>query len=276
MSKISKILFNKGSCISYTILTAFFTVVSDDFFKCLTLNSKWKELTNLIVIKVLLCLAIFVLSNIFYALWHKNRKRVCITNHNYAIQVEYGDLFDIEEGKIVIDFDECFTTKTGDGPADIKPNSVCGQYLKKKPIYNMQKLLDCAGVKPERSKSEYNNQVRYKPGTIVPVPNEQFLLMAFAKLDKDGRGNLTYDEYLACLNYLWKQIDMYHGTHDVYLPILGSKITRFEKDLTQQQLLDIMIGSYRLSPYKMKLPNKLHIVCKPRFGFSINNIWGVD
>ena len=52
---------------------------------------------------------------------------------------------------------------------------------------------------------------------------------------------------------LWQQIDLYHGTEDVYIPRLESKIVRFDKELTQQQLLDIIIASYRLSSNKMKL-----------------------
>lgn len=47
-------------------------------------------------------------------------------------------------------------------------------------------------------------------------------------------------------------------------------------DLTQQELLDIMIASYRLHPKKLKKPNTLHIVCKERDGFSLNAIFGVD
>jgi len=34
-------------------------------------------------------------------------------------------------------------------------------------------------------------------GTVIQNGND--LLMAFAKLDENGRGNLTYDEYLDCL-----------------------------------------------------------------------------
>ena len=115
---------------------------------------------------------------------------------------------------------------------------------------------------------------RYASGTIVP--NGDYLLMAFAKLNQNGLGHLTYDEYLECLNSLWEQIDLWHGTSDVYVPILGSKITRFDKELTQQELLDTMISSYRLSPKKMKKPYKLHIVCREREGFSLNDIFGVE
>ena len=99
--------------------------------------------------------------------------------------------------------------------------------------------------------------------------------MAFAKLDKNGRAKLNYDEYLSCLSVLWEQLDIYHGTSDVYIPVLGSFITNFDKNLSQQQLLEIMINSYKLSPKKMNDPFKLHIVYRKRDGFLLNEILGV-
>ena len=50
----------------------------------------------------------------------------------------------------------------------------------------MQNLIDNAQLKPMKSKSKYRNKVRYESGIILP--NGEYLLMAFAKLDKDGLG----------------------------------------------------------------------------------------
>ena len=216
---------------------------------------------------------IFFISNVIYLFYQCLRTKVFINGNNFSIQIEYGDLFQISKGKIVIDFDECFTTTVGENPAEIKPTSVCGQYLVRYPIYNIQDLIEKAGVKSSRKKSKYNNQNSYSSGTIVP--NDNFLLMAFAKLDENGLGCLSYDEYIDCLEKLWEQIDIWHGTSDVYVPILGSKIVRFDKDLTQQELLDIMISSYRLSPKKMNKSYTLHIVCRKQNGFSLNKIFGI-
>ena len=179
----------------------------------------------------------------------------------------------INDGVKVINFDECFTTTVGNRPEDIKPASVCGQYLQKYPISDMQNLISDAGITPV-GKSLFAQKDKYAHGTIIR--RGDFLLMAFAKLDRDGRGILTYDKYLDCLEKVWEQIDLHHGTDDVYLPILGSRITRFEREFSQQELLDIMISSYRLSDRKIKKPNVLHIICKEREGFSLNNIFGVD
>lgn len=274
MSKIKKIFFNPGSSVAYAIISAIFTVVPEECFKFFSLNSKWQETTAVIVNRLIICVGIFLFFNLLHILYIRNRKTVSISGRNYTIQVEYGDLLSYSGGKTVINFDECYTTEVGDEPSQIKSDSVCGQYLKKHPINNMQELIDRAGVKPAKGKAQFGNQIKYSPGTIVPTDN--YLLMAFAKLDENGLGHLSYDEYIACLNKLWEQIDIYHGTSDVYMPILGSKITRFDKELTQQELLDIIICTYRLSPHKMRSPYTLHIICNARQGFSLNEVFGID
>ena len=274
MSKIWKLFTNKGSTASYALLTAVFTVVPEDFFKLMVFSDKWPDSTNILLNRLTVCIAAFSIFNIGYAYYRKYRKKVSVIGSNFTIQIEYGDLFKVTSGKVVVDFDECYTTKVGDAPGDIKSESVCGQYLNKYPIHDMQGLIDKAEVKPAKGKSEYKGKTRYKLGTVVP--NNDFLLMAFAKLDRDGLGHLTYEEYIGCLNVLWQQIDMHHGTSDVYMPILGSKITRFDKELTQQELLDIIINSYRLSSKKLREPYRLHIVCREREGFSLNDVYGVE
>lgn len=273
MNKFKKIFFNKGSTAAYAIVSAIFTIVPDDLLISVPIADCWESSVKLLLIRILICFVVFLLSNGIYCCHIKKRKKVSINGNNYTIQVEYGDLLSIHDGKTVINFDECFTTTVGNNPADIKPDSICGQYLKNYPIDDMKALINKAGVKPERKKSEYNNQDKYVSGTIVP--NGDFLLMAFAKLDQNGLGHLTYAEYLDCLNMLWEEIDKWHGTSDVFVPILGSRITRFDKDLTQQELLDVMIHTYLISPKKMKKPFKLHIICQEREGFSINDIFGV-
>ena len=102
--------------------------------------------------------------------------------------------------------------------------------------------------------------------------------MAFAQLDEEGKGKFfSHEEFLNCLSVLWKEIDKYYGQKDVCIPVLGSGITRMnDSSLTQQELLDIIIESYKLSSHKIKSPCKLRIICKKRKDFSLDRIGGIS
>ncbi len=270
MSRIKTFVFGRGSYWAYIIITVLFMITPEEYFIKSSFNKNWSDAFNVLFNRILIGFIVLIIVNVLYWVCCRVRKNVILSGDNFEIQVSYGDLLDIPSGKIVINFDECYTTSIGDATADIKADTVCGQYILKHPEMNIQEIIKYSGVMPEKGKSKYNHKYKYKPGTIVP--NGRYLLMAFAKLDDNGRGCLTYKEYTECLNYLWEQIDRYHGTDDVYIPIFGSNITRFDRDLSQQELLDIIITSYWLSPWRMKKPRKLHIICKKQEGFSLGDV----
>ena len=158
---------------------------------------------------------------------------------------------------------------------DCNIGSICGKYLLLHPDLDVQRLIEAAQITPARSKSKYQSKIRFDSGTILP--NGDDLLMAFAKLDEKGKGRFfSRDEYLACLDLLWKELENYYSEKDVCVPILGAGTTSFDggagASISQQDLLDMMIWSYKLSSHKIKSPHKLRIVCKRNIGFSINDI----
>lgn len=222
--------------------------------------------------KLLFLLIAFIIA--FFA--QINRKTVKIKGNNYIIEVKYGDLFKEKKCKKVINFDECYTSHVGANPSDIKATSICGQYLQTKgEDFDIQRLIDNSEVKPEKTTSKFKGMPGYKPGTIIA--NEDALLLAFATLNENGRAKFyTRDEFIECLSRMWEQIELNCSQTDVCVPILGSGLTLFEgcgdSSPSQQDLLNIMIWSYKLSSHKVKAPFKLRIVCQKRDGFSLNKV----
>lgn len=258
-----------------SIITVVFAFVPEKIFGKYKLLLNASDEENVVLNHILTFVAVSILSLMINALYLRFRRRIRIKGNNYSIQIEYGDLLEMRDCKKVINFDECFTTIIGDAPSEIKPDSICGQYLKNNQIQDMQRLIDKVHLKPAKSKSKYQNKDRYESGKLVP--NGDYLLMAFAKLDEDGLGRLfSRDELIDCLSILWKEIDKYYAQKDVCIPILGSGRTRMDgvsgASLTQQELLDIIICSYKLSSHKIKYPYQLHIVCKKCDDFSLNKI----
>ena len=272
---------------SFGLVTGIFTFAPESFFGTHSwISQNTLEQSKLfasfnvqdvnITISRLACFfLIWIGSSLIYAIFLKVQWWTTIKGPNYSIRIEYGNIFKSKKCKRVIGFDECYTTHVGNAIADINPGSICGQYLTSHPNLNVQKLIENADIAPARSKSKYQHKTRYPSGTIIP--NGDDLLLAFAKLDERGKGRFfSRDEYLECLDLLWRELENYYGEKDVCIPILGSGTTSFDggsgASISQQDLLNMMIWSYQLSSHKIKAPNKLRIVCKRNSDFSLTNI----
>lgn len=282
MKKIVK----RGLVWSFAVFSVLMTFLSESIFSnCSIVNKEiiesskyfsWLDVDafNITIMKFLVFAALMVgaiLISCGYSLIRKER----IEGNNYSILVEYGNLLKKKKGQKLINFDECFTGTVGIRTADIKKDTVCGQYLIQNPNLNVQALIAASGVKPCRRKSKYNNSTCYEPGTIVA--NGDDLLMAFTRLESNGKSmKFTVEEYLKCLSLLWEEIDNNYNNKDVYIPVLGSGVARFENGISQsipkQELVDLMVSSYKLSPHKLKNKNTLHIVCRRSADFSMDKV----
>lgn len=225
--------------------------------------------------RFLLVLFVWFFVSVFYWTYLRFRKSVTIENKDCKIKVQYGDILRVEGCKRVINFDECYTTEVGQAPHQIKPTSLCGQYLSANPTVDIRLLIEQNNLKPAVRKSKYQKRDRYESGTILS--NEDNLLMAFAPLNESGLGVFpSYKDYVDSLSLLWQELDKYYCQKDVCVPILGSGISRFGEGsgrvFSQQELLDIMIWSYKMSPYKLKKPYTLRIMCKKSDDFSLNEV----
>lgn len=275
----------KTTLSAFAITSTVFTFTPESLFEvidwiapalivnCDVISNKADEI-NIIISRVVLFLLIWFACALLYGIFLKIKWFRRIKGNNYDIYVEYGNLLKKKKCKRVINFDECYTTTVGNRPEDINPTSLCGQYLLMYPDLDINTLLSNSGVKKATTKSKFQKKDRYEPGTVVV--NGDDLLLAFAKLDDRGKGYLTRDEYLKCLDKLWREIELHYGQKDVCISVLGSGTTTMDggsgASIPQQELLDMIIWSYKLSSHKIKSPNKLRIICKRNKDFSINSI----
>ena len=263
-------ILKKACSICFAIVSVVYTVIPESFLKLFKLskNDNYDTLLNHLLIFIL----IFLIVIIVYSIYLNIRKKIYIKGKNYTICIKYGDILKEKNCKKIITFDECYTKKVGNLPSDVNPDSICGQYLKKNPSINIKKLIKDSNLKPCNKKSKFKSKDCYTSGKLIQ--NDDFLLMAFAKLDENGLGYFpSVKDFTDCLSILWKEIDKYYGQKNVCIPILGSGITRIgDSELTKQELLDIIICTYKLSRNKIKNPYKLYIICKKSEDFSLNNI----
>lgn len=227
---------------------------------------------NILIYKVIIFIIFFLISFIFNLLYNKVIWYKKINFKGHEIEIRYGDLLKSHKGSIVINFDECFTTSIGENSSDIKPSSLCGQFLLQHQTFNIEKIIKSSNVSVQKRKSEYNHYVCYKPGSIIKY--EKFLFMAFARLDSNGNAKFNdKKDFINCLDNFWKELYNKHGDCNVCMPILGSSRTKIgDTYLTEQQALDLILFSYKISDFKLQRNYKLIIYCKRNSNFSLHNI----
>lgn len=266
------------SCLSFVLglYSLILSIVPENvfgrtFFSCITVDPEYIIIVNRMILLFGLVISVLIIGFFIRCLYLRWRNHIYIEGRTYSIEVKFGDLFKQTNCKRVITFDECFTTEIGEYNWQIKSGTICGQYLSTHSDLNIKALIRNSKIQPSITKSKYKGKVRYDSGKIVP--NGDDLLMAFAKLTEEGIGFFSYEEYLACLSVMWNEIYKYSSNDDVCIPIVGAGRTTIDGiSVTKQDLLDLIIESYKLCKNKIKLPNKLIIVCSDKDGISLNKI----
>ena len=183
------------------------------------------------------------------------------------LNVKVGNLFK-EDGIKVIPVNEYFDTQVDD--VLISKNTLNGNYITH--YYSCSADLDTIIDSDAHSKEciidtcqrNIGKTKRYKLGTIIR--NGEFFLLAFTHFDKNNRAFLEINDYTACLMNMWNECDIHYGGNTVVLPLLGSGITRFHgyENITDQELLEIMIWTFKVSRIRFQYPAKAKIVLTDR------------
>nr|DAY63389.1 MAG TPA: hypothetical protein [Caudoviricetes sp.] len=220
----------------------------------------------LVAIGVNLLLLIMVYVAIW---WHANKlKKISITANKSTIEICFGDIFDEKDFKVIA-FNEYFDTIVDD--VIISSTSLNGIYLNKLKTDTIKKLdkdiESDAHLKDnifeKNTERKKGKKIKYILGTIFK--NDQFLLTAFSHFDKDNRAYLSMADFIGCLLKFWDEVDIKNSGHSISLPLLGSGITRLKEyiEITDQEILEIILWTFFVSRIKITHPAKLRIILSP-------------
>lgn len=213
------------------------------------------------------CIFIFLLIVIYIVLWIKsnNLMEVDLDIEGSTVIIKSGDIFE-QEGFKIIAFNEYFDTQVDD--RIISRQSLNGIFLNRYfsestaelDRYIEQYQFDSDVVIDEVENRGSGKKIKYNIGTICLY--DDFILAAFSKFDEQNRAMLTMPEYLEFLINLWDRVNRIYAQRSVSVPIFGSGITRIKehKNISDEELLKIMIWTFRISEMRFKYPAKLTIV----------------
>lgn len=198
-------------------------------------------------------------------IWANNLQDIKIDIEGSEIIVKAGDIFE-QEGLKVIAFNEYFDTKIDD--KIISSKSLNGVFINKYFHNDATKLDNFIDDYTFEDKDKLENNThrqdgkkqKFKLGTICLY--EDFILTAFSKFDNKNRAILTMPEYLEFLIKFWDEINRVYAQKSVTVPIFGSGITRIKehRNISDEELLKIMLWTFRISEMRFKYPAKLTIV----------------
>ena len=255
-------LFNKGVRNKFWI---FFSVISGVLSFVLLFNivpDKYKEHLKcagyiIFVLLIIIYLIIWLRANFL--------TDVKIDVDGSTVNIKSGDLFE-EDGLKVIPFNEYFDTIVDE--KIIASGSLNGIFIKNYlpvTVYNFDSFIT--------QNTDYNdvidaNTFRRLGGKTVKftlsttfVFND-YLLTAFSKFDEHNKAVLTMPEYIEFLINFWDRVNRVYAQKSVSVPIFGSGITRIKehKNINDEDLLKIMLWTFKLSEMKFKHPAKLSII----------------
>lgn len=228
-------------------------------------NSKWWAIGSLVVVSLLLYLIIS---------WKANKaKKVKLKIRNTKIIIKEGDLFE-EKGKKVIPCNDYFDTQVDD--IIVAKGSIHGKFITNcvSDINELNEKIKSETVRRHLSvtidqKRQKGNQTKYNVGTIIPF--NDYLLLAYSKFDSENKASLKGESFSKCYTSLWKEIDVFRAAESICMPVLGAGgIVRFDQNYTVQQLLEMILWSFRISGINLAREATLTIVVHKSTSSEIN------
>jgi hypothetical protein len=212
-----------------------------------------------------LFLAALGVSYLVIWIWANTLNHIDIQVEGSDVTIKVGDIFG-QPGLKVIAFNEYFDTQVDNKL--IAEESLNGVFIKKhldisppeldrhieQYAFERDEILDINSARTS------GKTPRYQIGTICVY--KDYLLTAFSKFDANNKAQLTMPEYLEFLITFWDRVNNIYGQQNVSTPIFGSGITRIKghKNISDEDLLKIMLWTFRISEMRFKYPARLTIV----------------
>lgn len=79
---------------------------------------------------------------------------------------------------------------------------------------------------------------------------DNYLILAFTRVDKNNRSYLNKLDYGYFLENFWENIDMVYNYREISIPLIGTGISRIEEKFIKQEILEIILNSIKFSSKK--------------------------
>jgi hypothetical protein len=210
-------------------------------------------------------LGLLALIYLLLWLWSNKLNKIDIKVEGSDVTIKVGDIFQ-QPGLKAIAFNEYFDTLVDNKV--IAEESLNGIFIKEKlgaPVQELDDHIERYAFEGGETlgsnlSRKMGKKLRYQIGTICVY--KDYLLTAFTKFDESDKAELTMPEYLEFLIKFWDRVNKVYAQKSVSTPIFGSGITRIKghKSIRDEDLLKIMLWTFRISEMRFKYPARLTVV----------------
>jgi len=207
-------------------------------------------------VKLLFVLGLFLLIVVtaFIIKHHQTKKGISINIRGIKVNIRQGDIFRANGWKVIA-FNKFFDTTVDD--KIIAHNTLNGIFIEsiiKDDIDNLKKAIETETDDNTKFKRRIRNDRNIYPLGRVITYND-FMLVAFTHFD-NNEAHLTQKDYEDCLRVMWTEICRTYANKPVFIPLLGSGITRFDgtPHKSNSDLLKCMLCTLRTSGANINQP----------------------
>lgn len=253
----------------YAFLSAISVIISIVFlFACIEDKDKPVAGTVALGVVMLAYIGIWIYANV--------RRSIRLKINTSEVEVYFGNIFEDAAELKAISFNEYFDTQVDD--KIISKQSLHGQFIEKYYAGQVDVLDDIIAadehltemIAGENSTRSTGKKTKYKLGTVCMA--KEYLLIALSRFDANNKAFLEITDYVSCLLTFWNGVDRVYAGRTLALPVLGSGITRFRnyENMSDQELLELIIWTFKLSRIKFTYPSKVKIVVWEKKSEKIN------
>lgn len=204
---------------------------------------------------------------IYFGIWVWSNKltNISVTIEGSDVTIKVGDIFQEPDFKVIA-FNEYFDTQVDN--KIISESSLNGVFIKEHLDIAVSDLdehiaaydFDKDEILGANENRKQGKKLRHQIGSICIY--KDYLLTAFTKFDDSNKALITMPEYLEFLINFWDRVNRVYAQKNVSTPIFGSGITRIQghKNISDEDLLKIMLWTFRISEMRFKYPARLSII----------------
>ena len=207
--------------VGFAILATIGTIIEVSEISLESIYGNYSWIIKLICV---ICLFFVIVVATFTIKYCYTKNGISLKIRGIKVNIKQGDIFKAKGWKVIA-FNEFFDTTVDD--IVIAHNTLNGNFIDNyvESIEDLQKTISIVEDNPKLKRYTRDDRFAYPLGRIITY--KDYMLLAFTHFE-NNEAHLTQKDYEDCLRVMWVEICRTYANKPIFIPLLGSSITRFD------------------------------------------------